>query len=117
VEFVGFFFIEHLYMLQKTHKTTKEVSMVTRDDWVCVCQNVKDQCTSIAKGLIAKLDKWFLAQDLMNAKVSYTFNIGYNQKLFQCSLVICKSWKCIIAMLRSCNQMVFAIILCWMLFC
>ncbi len=41
--------------------------MVTRDDWVHVCQNVKYQCTSVTKGLIAKLDKWFPAQDLMNA--------------------------------------------------
>ncbi len=41
--------------------------MVTKDDWVHVCQNVKDQCTSIAKGLTTKLDKQFLAQDLMNA--------------------------------------------------
>jgi len=41
--------------------------MVTRDDWVHVCQNVKDQCTSITKGLVAKLDKWFSVQDLMNA--------------------------------------------------
>jgi len=41
--------------------------MVTKDDWVCVCQNVKDQCISITKGLITKLDRRFLAQDLMNA--------------------------------------------------
>jgi hypothetical protein len=53
-------------MLRKIDKTTKEL-MVTRDDWVHICQNVKDQCTSIAKGLIAKLDKWFSIQDLMNA--------------------------------------------------
>jgi hypothetical protein len=57
VEFVGFFFIQHLYMLQKTNKTTKEVSIVIMDDWVCVYQNVKDQCTFVAKGLIAELDK------------------------------------------------------------
>ncbi len=57
VEFVGFFFIQHLYMLRKTNKTAKEVSMVTRDDWVCVYQNVKDQCTFVAKGLIVELDK------------------------------------------------------------
>ncbi len=42
VEFAGFFFIQRLYMLQKTNKTTKEVSMLIRDDWVCVYQNVKD---------------------------------------------------------------------------
>jgi hypothetical protein len=41
--------------------------MVTKDDWVRVCQNVKNQCISVAKGLVAKLDKWFVAQDLMNA--------------------------------------------------
>jgi hypothetical protein len=46
VEFAGFFFIQHLYMLRKTNKTTKEVSMVTRDDWVRVYQNVKNQCIS-----------------------------------------------------------------------
>ncbi len=40
--------------------------MVIRDDWACVCQNVKYQCTFVAKGLIAKLDIWFLVQDLMN---------------------------------------------------
>ncbi len=66
VEFVGFFFIQCLYMLQKTDKTT-EVSMVIRDDWVHVCQNVKDQCTFTTKGLIAKLDRRFLIQDLMSA--------------------------------------------------
>jgi hypothetical protein len=30
-------------MLRKIDKTTKEVLMVTRNDWVCVYQNVKDQ--------------------------------------------------------------------------
>ncbi len=32
VEFFGFSFIQCLYMLQKTNKTTKEVSMVTKND-------------------------------------------------------------------------------------
>jgi hypothetical protein len=41
--------------------------MVIMDDWACVCQNVKDQCTFAAKGLIAKLDRKFLTQNLMNA--------------------------------------------------
>jgi hypothetical protein len=45
--------------------------MVTKDDWVCVCQNVKDQCISITKGLITKLDTRFSAQDLMNAISHY----------------------------------------------
>jgi len=31
--------------------------MVIKDDWTCVCQNVKDQCTFVAKGLIVELDK------------------------------------------------------------
>jgi hypothetical protein len=32
VEFFDFFFIQCLYMLQKLDKTTKEVSMVTKND-------------------------------------------------------------------------------------
>jgi hypothetical protein len=32
VEFVGFFFIQRMYMLRKIDKTTKELLMVTRDD-------------------------------------------------------------------------------------
>jgi hypothetical protein len=41
--------------------------MVIKDYWVHVCQNVKNQCNFLTKGLIAKLDRWFLTQDLMNA--------------------------------------------------
>ncbi len=41
--------------------------MGIRDVWVRVYQNVKDQYIYVAKGLIAKLDKWFPTQDLMNA--------------------------------------------------
>jgi hypothetical protein len=47
---------------------------------------------------------------------SSTFSTSYNKKLFQCSLVICKSWKHITTMSRSCNQTVFTILLYWMLF-
>jgi hypothetical protein len=54
-------------MLWKIDKTTKEVLMLTRGDWVHVCQNVKDQGISTTKGLIAKLDKQLSVQDLMNA--------------------------------------------------
>jgi len=39
-------------MLRKIDKITKEVLMVTKVDWVHVYQNVKNQCTSVAKGLI-----------------------------------------------------------------
>jgi phosphatidylserine decarboxylase len=53
-------------MLRKIDKTTKEMLVVTKNDCVCVCQNVKDQCIFVAKGLITKLDKQFLTQDLMN---------------------------------------------------
>jgi hypothetical protein len=41
--------------------------MVIKDYWVHVYQNVKNQCNFLIKGLIAKLDRWFLTQDLMNA--------------------------------------------------
>ncbi len=41
--------------------------MVTKEDWAIVCQDVKDQCTFVAKGLIHALDRKFLAQELMNA--------------------------------------------------
>jgi hypothetical protein len=54
-------------MLHKTDKCTRVVSMVTTKDWAVVCQDVKNQCTSIANGLILKLDKRFLAQEFMNA--------------------------------------------------
>ncbi len=89
--------------------------MVIKDDWAHVCQNVKDQCTFLAKGLIAKLVIRFLIQNLMNVMGIIYLSIGYNQKLLQCSLVTCKSWKNITTLPRSCNQMVFAILLCWML--
>ncbi len=49
VEFVGFFFIQHLYMLRKINKTTKY------------------QCTFANKGFITELDRRFPIQDLMNA--------------------------------------------------
>jgi len=57
MEFVGFFFLQHSLTRQKIDKTTKEMSVVTRNDWVCVCQNVKNQCIFTTKGLITKLDK------------------------------------------------------------
>jgi hypothetical protein len=41
--------------------------MVIKDVWAHVCQNVKNQCNFLTKGLITKLDRWFLTQDLMNA--------------------------------------------------
>jgi hypothetical protein len=48
--------------------------MVTKENWVVGCQDVKNQCTSTAKGLILELDKRFLAQKLMN-----TIGIVYPQ--------------------------------------
>jgi hypothetical protein len=41
--------------------------MVIKNDWAHVYQNVKNQCKFLTKVLIAKLDKWFPIQDLMNA--------------------------------------------------
>jgi hypothetical protein len=41
--------------------------MVTKENWVVACQDVKNQCTSTAKGLILELDRRFSTQELMNA--------------------------------------------------
>jgi len=48
-------------MLQIIDKCIRVVSMVTKENWVVGCQDVKNQCTSTAKGLILELDKRFLA--------------------------------------------------------
>jgi hypothetical protein len=48
-------------MLHKTNKCTRVVSMVTKEDWVVICQDVKYQCTYAARGLIFELNKRFQA--------------------------------------------------------
>jgi hypothetical protein len=48
-------------MLHKIDKCIRIVSMVIKEDLAVVCQDVKNQCTSVAKGLILELDKRFLA--------------------------------------------------------
>ncbi len=40
--------------------------MVNVKKWVATCQDVKNQCTFIAKWLINELDKIFLVQYFMN---------------------------------------------------
>ncbi len=54
-------------MLHKIDKCIGVMSMVTKEDWVVVCQNVKNQCTYAIKGLTLELDIRFLAQEFMNA--------------------------------------------------
>ncbi len=54
-------------MLHKTNRCIRVVSMVTKENWVVACQDVKNQCTSTAKGLILELDRRFSTQELMNA--------------------------------------------------
>ncbi len=54
-------------MLHKTNKCTRVVSMVTKEDWVVICQDVKYQCTYAARGLIFELNKRFQAQEFINA--------------------------------------------------
>ncbi len=54
-------------MLHKIDKCTRVVSMDTKEDWVVICQDVKNQCTFAPKGnLILELDRRFLAQEFMN---------------------------------------------------
>ncbi len=67
MDYVDFCCKEQFYMLHKIDKCTGVVSMVTKEDWVIVCQDVKNQCTFVAKGLILELDRRFLAHELMNA--------------------------------------------------
>ncbi len=43
------------------------MSMVTKENWAIVCQDVKNQCIYVVKGLILELDKRFPTQELMNA--------------------------------------------------
>jgi hypothetical protein len=40
--------------------------MVVRQDWITMCQGVKDQCIFITKGLITELNKRFSTQELMD---------------------------------------------------
>jgi hypothetical protein len=54
-------------MLHKFDKCIRIVSMVTKEDWVIVCQDVKNQCTYVIKGLIFELDITFSAHELMSA--------------------------------------------------
>jgi hypothetical protein len=67
MDYATFCFKEQFYMLHKIDKCTRVVSMVTKEDWVVVCQDVKKQCTYVIKGLILELDKRFLAHEVMNA--------------------------------------------------
>ncbi len=67
MDYVVFCFKEQFYILHKTNKCTGVVSMVTKENWVIVCQDVKNQCTFTRKGLIFELDRRFLAHELMNA--------------------------------------------------
>jgi hypothetical protein len=60
-DYVAFYFKEQFYMLHKIDKGIIVVSMVTKEDWAIICQDVKDQCTFVAKGLILALDRRFLA--------------------------------------------------------
>jgi hypothetical protein len=48
-------------MLHKFDKCFKVVSMVIKEDWVVVCQDLKNQCTYATKGLILELDIRFPA--------------------------------------------------------
>jgi hypothetical protein len=38
-------------MLHKIDKCIGVMSMVIKEDWVVICQNVKNQCTYATKGL------------------------------------------------------------------
>ncbi len=53
-------------MLHKTNKCIRVMSMVTKENWVVGCQDVKNQCIFTAKGLILELDKRFPTQEFMN---------------------------------------------------
>jgi hypothetical protein len=61
IDYDAFSFEEKFYMLHKTNKCIRVVSMVTKENWVVGCQDVKNQCTSTTKGLILELDKRFSA--------------------------------------------------------
>jgi hypothetical protein len=54
-------------MLHKIDTCTRIMSMVTKENWAIVCQDVKNQCIYVVKGLILELDKRFPTQELMNA--------------------------------------------------
>jgi len=59
MDYVAFCFKEQFYMLHKTNKCTKVVSMVTKEDWAILCQDVKNKCIFVTKGLIMELDRRF----------------------------------------------------------
>ncbi len=42
MDYVVFYFKEQFHILHKTYKCTRVVSMVTKEDWVVVCQDVKN---------------------------------------------------------------------------
>jgi hypothetical protein len=62
MDYDAFCFKEQFYMLHKTNQCIKVVSMVTKEDWTVVCQDVKTQCTFATNGLILELDRRFLTQ-------------------------------------------------------
>jgi hypothetical protein len=77
-------------MLHKIDKCIKEVLMVIRESWIVACQDVKDWCTSIDKGLINELEKRFLAQELMKVIGIIYFQYLPQPKVVLTFLHICK---------------------------
>jgi len=70
-------------MLHKTNKCIGVVSLVTKEDWTDVCQDVKNQCTFATNGLILELDRRFPTQKLMN-----TIGIIYPQYWVQSEVAL-----------------------------
>ncbi len=78
MDYFAFCFNQYFYMMHKTNKSTRVVSMFIEHDYAITCQDVKDKCTFVANGLINELDGIFLAQKLMNAISIIYVHIGYN---------------------------------------
>jgi hypothetical protein len=59
IEYLGFKFHIWMYMRHNIDVTSGEVTMVSKGNWECAMQSIKEQCISVALGLIKELDRCF----------------------------------------------------------
>jgi hypothetical protein len=76
VEYAWFQFFSRIYMVHKRDPLISCLSYVSRLDWLNVVEVVKQQCNVVAISLIQKLERCFLAQDIMNSTNVTTLALG-----------------------------------------
>jgi hypothetical protein len=67
IEYVAFYFGGNFNMLHITNQITKVMSVVTKDMLATCVEDVQQQCSKVAAGLIYELERRFPAQELLNA--------------------------------------------------